>query len=296
MMPGENAPPMHPHCRCSTAAYEDSAEYEAWLDYLANGGTTAEWNSTGKAAWLKAQTQPKATPKKEPTKGVEKAASSVSETKDFETLDKYLQKAYNISVEKAVKDLDFGSVRDALAGLETVLNKVPGLKGSLKTVTTSQSGVMSCGGEKVTFNPTYFKTSEKIQKSCADMSASRYWVKNASPASIGAHECAHAVEWMMIHKNPDYQYEWQRIDVWNKCTEAKKLVSQACKNVKKTPFGKGKRNVELISTISRYAHETASETMAEAFADVYANGKDASPLSVEIERLTLETIKTYEGE
>lgn len=292
MMPGENAPPMHPHCRCSTAAYEDSKEYDAWLDYLANGGTTEEWNATGKAAWLNAQQKPK----KEPAKEAEKAVSRVSEAKDFEALDKYLQKAYNVSVEKSVKGLDFGSVRDALAGLETVLDKVPGLKGSLKTVSTSQSGVMSCGGEKITFNPHYFKAAEKIQKSCADMSASRYWVKNASPASIGAHETAHAVEWMMIHKNPAYEYDWQRIDVWNKCTEAKKIVSQACKNVKKTEFGKGKRNVELISTISRYAHETASETMAEAFADVYANGKDASPLSVEIERLTLETIKTYEGE
>ena len=48
MMPGENAPPMHPHCRCSTAAYEDSDEYEAWLDYLDQGGTTAEWNSMKK--------------------------------------------------------------------------------------------------------------------------------------------------------------------------------------------------------------------------------------------------------
>lgn len=44
MMPGENAPPLHPNCRCSTAAWEDSKEYEAWLDYLANGGTTEEWN------------------------------------------------------------------------------------------------------------------------------------------------------------------------------------------------------------------------------------------------------------
>lgn len=44
MMPGENAPPMHPHCRCSTAAYEDSKDYEAWLDYLDKGGTTAEWD------------------------------------------------------------------------------------------------------------------------------------------------------------------------------------------------------------------------------------------------------------
>lgn len=45
MQPGLNAPPMHPNCRCSTAAYEDSDDYEAWLDFLANGGTTAEWKA-----------------------------------------------------------------------------------------------------------------------------------------------------------------------------------------------------------------------------------------------------------
>lgn len=44
MMPGENAPPMHPHCRCSTAAYSDRADYDAWLNYLDKGGSTAEWN------------------------------------------------------------------------------------------------------------------------------------------------------------------------------------------------------------------------------------------------------------
>ena len=45
MMPGENAPPLHPHCRCSTAAYSNRKEYEEWLDNLANGGTTEEWNA-----------------------------------------------------------------------------------------------------------------------------------------------------------------------------------------------------------------------------------------------------------
>lgn len=45
MMPGKNAPPMHPHCRCSTAAHEDSEDYEAWLDYLDKGGTTEQWNA-----------------------------------------------------------------------------------------------------------------------------------------------------------------------------------------------------------------------------------------------------------
>lgn len=32
MMPGENVAPMHPHCRCSTAAYMDDKEYSEWLD------------------------------------------------------------------------------------------------------------------------------------------------------------------------------------------------------------------------------------------------------------------------
>jgi len=48
MKPGKNAPPMHPHCRCSTAAYADRAEYDAWLDHLSNGGTTEEWNRAKK--------------------------------------------------------------------------------------------------------------------------------------------------------------------------------------------------------------------------------------------------------
>jgi SPP1 gp7 family putative phage head morphogenesis protein len=53
MMPGDNAPPVHPNCRCSTAAWEDDEEYDAWLDYLDSGGSTAEWNETGKQEWKK---------------------------------------------------------------------------------------------------------------------------------------------------------------------------------------------------------------------------------------------------
>lgn len=58
MMPGENAPPLHPHCRCSTAAWVDDKEYDAWLDFLANGGTTEEWDKSGKADWLKSKEKP----------------------------------------------------------------------------------------------------------------------------------------------------------------------------------------------------------------------------------------------
>lgn len=32
MMPGTNAPPMHPYCKCSTAPYVDRKSYNDWLD------------------------------------------------------------------------------------------------------------------------------------------------------------------------------------------------------------------------------------------------------------------------
>lgn len=37
MQPGENAPPMHPSCRCSTAAWMDGDKYKRWIDALASG-------------------------------------------------------------------------------------------------------------------------------------------------------------------------------------------------------------------------------------------------------------------
>jgi SPP1 gp7 family putative phage head morphogenesis protein len=292
MMPGENAAPIHPHCRCSVAAYEDSDEYEEWLSFLEKGGTTAEFEALkakgGKVTAPKAKAENK--PKKESVKSVE-------DVKDFTGLDKYLQKAYNVTVEDAVKKLNFSTVKSVLTGCESVIRDFPNVAKTLKALVTSKSGVMSCSGSsgKISFNPTYFKDDKKLIEDCKRQSESRWWIPNATPASIGAHETGHAVEWLMIQSNKAYMYDWQRIEAWNKCTEAKGLVSQACKNIKKTEYGKGKKNFQLIVGVSRYAQENASETMAEAFADVFANGENANPLSLEIMRLTKEKIKAYEG-
>ena len=46
MMPGENAPPMHPCCRCSTAAYIDDKSYNEWLEgYKDHGLSYADWKA-----------------------------------------------------------------------------------------------------------------------------------------------------------------------------------------------------------------------------------------------------------
>lgn len=52
MMPGENAPPMHPYCHCSTAAHMDDSSYQEWLNGYKNHGLDFEtWQQ------LKAQGQ-----------------------------------------------------------------------------------------------------------------------------------------------------------------------------------------------------------------------------------------------
>ena len=72
--PAKNAPPMHPRCHCTTAPYVDEGEYDAWLNYLNQGGRTSDWNKltdAEKRAWLDKPTQARQEPPKaqaEPTK------------------------------------------------------------------------------------------------------------------------------------------------------------------------------------------------------------------------------------
>lgn len=216
------------------------------------------------------------------------------QAKDFQQLETYFDKQYKIAMDQTVKNLDFDAVHQSLNGVDEMLTEFPDVSKRLARITTDNSGVMACGGDEITFNPLYFSDISQIEDLCKRYDGG-FWIKNVSPSSIGVHETAHAVEWELVQMNQTYLYDWQRIDAWNKCSEAKAIVSQACKNVKKTPYGKGKKNVDLIGSISRYAHDSPSETMAEAFADVYANGANASPLSVEIKKLTKEQIKKYKG-
>ena len=55
---GENAPPIHPNCHCTTAPYVDESEYNMWLEWLNKGGTTEQWNKmtpTQQRNWYRKQ-------------------------------------------------------------------------------------------------------------------------------------------------------------------------------------------------------------------------------------------------
>ena len=47
MMPGDNAPPIHPNCRCSVSAYMDDESYEEWLNTCKEHGLSyEEWKAS----------------------------------------------------------------------------------------------------------------------------------------------------------------------------------------------------------------------------------------------------------
>ena len=51
MMPGENAPPMHPGCHCSVAAYMDDEAYEEWINsYKEHGLNFEDWSKKNSVA------------------------------------------------------------------------------------------------------------------------------------------------------------------------------------------------------------------------------------------------------
>lgn len=219
-----------------------------------------------------------------------KSIISVNDCGDYDKLEKYLKKEYGISMSPMIKKLDINPVKQALSGIEAMMKEFPELAESIRSVNVSDKGVMSCFDGIITFNPKYYKDGEYLLKLCDESTQSRWWVKGASPESLGVHEATHQIEWIidgLIYKDNE-----KRAIAWDECTEAKKIVEQACHNIRATSYGKEKDKNMLIKEISRYAQESPSETLAEAFADVFSCGENVSPLAIEIRKLTVEKLKS----
>lgn len=114
--------------------------------------------------------------------------------------------------------------------------------------------------------------------------------------AVAFHEVGHAAAFNYEERYCDKNYgkrsgrtasrAW--VHAWNRQAGQSKLVSDACKNIKKTSYGKGKKNSELIKGISEYASRNKKEAIAEAVTDYMCNKHKANPLSIEIVRLLKE--------
>lgn len=172
MMPGENAAPLHPHCRCSVAAYEDSDEYEEWLSFLEKGGTTAEWEqikqldtvsklNAQKEKWLKEQGYDiYGDSLLEMEKGFREEASDGSMPKETAYMQAINNRINALTQQKNSAKTLTKSVKSSKISSKNTSSNPPVVVGGVNcTVSKSQYGFGDgAGGVRKTANATIYKT------------------------------------------------------------------------------------------------------------------------------------------
>lgn len=279
MEPGENAPPMHPNCHCSTAPYSDRKVYEKWLNGLANGEHDLRFDE-----WKERQS--------DKSKGflmskVKSKLTEASNDKRYADLSTEWKNDFNIEIDESVKELNYSSVSRALKSLRNMLNQYPEINKYVKRIATSDNGAMVFRPSKndISLNPEYFKDSDAYSKLIKEQVRKGYWIKGTTIESDMVHEAAHVLEFVILNRNINYKNTLQKENAWNNCNESEKIVLEAFNNLRAKDIIKGKKLSRLIDNISRYASESYSETMAEAFSDCFINGNSAHEISKEIKRL-----------
>lgn len=222
------------------------------------------------------------------TEGAESGIISIEDCKDFNGLSSYMTTVCGVAVDESVRDLDFPAVKQSLTGVDRVMREFPQAHGMLKEISIGKGGIMATYfNGKITFNPAYYQNGNpSVSPITAERSATGFHPHNMGVQGVGSHEMGHILEKALIEQsNPDDGSVISRIaraESWKKCTEAKNVISEACKAAKQTAEGKGLLNDQLRAQVSRYATADYSECMAECVADYMTNRESASLLSREV--------------
>ena len=276
---GKNAPPMHPNCHCALAPHSDRKVYEQWLDGLANGEHSLRFDE-----WKERQSDKS---KSFLMSKVKSKLAEASNDKRYADLSTEWKNDFNIEIDESVKELNYSSVSRALKSLRNMLNQYPEINKYVNRISTSDNGAMVFRPSKndISLNPEYFKGPDAYSKLIKEQVRKGYWIKGTTIESDMVHEAAHVLEFVFLNRNINYKNTLQKENAWNNCNESEKIVLEAFNNLRAKGIIKGKKLSRLIDDISRYASESYSETMAEAFSDCFINGNSAHEISKEIKRL-----------
>ena len=293
---GINVPPLHPFCRCTTRPYIEGMDAGERFARDAEGKAIRVPGDMTYAEW-----------KKKFIKPTNKVNADVPDLKggDIESCTNIVEWGRAVKKEWGVEhlhqkltDLDFDTLKQTSVKMNDVFKEFPQIKGEVEFISADKAGWMNTefngtsiglNFNEVLYQPKAIKT---LKENYADSIKSRYHPQGTDVRSNGVHELGHVVEAWMIKKQA-YNNVHALAD-WNDCETAQNILSRACRNAKKTPAGKGLKNYELRTQISRYALESQSETIAEAFADYFANGDKSAVLSKEIIKVIKSDIKEIE--
>ena len=246
MQVGSNAGPLHPFCRCSAAARGGNQQ---------NNFTDAPENGTMNAL---------------------DSARNINDLEDF------ARREWGVnSID--LQGLDFEAVKGTFVAMDEMFRKYPQLKGSVREIGQGKHGLMSTdspfNGFRIEFNPFEYSDINRIASKYDRLVQEGHFPQGTTYQNGGVHELAHVMHGIVSVKKSDGMIA--ATADFNSHATTKRIVNQAWRNVKKE-YPKGTRNVDAYRLISGYANETRSETVAEAFSDVFSNGENAQPLSIEI--------------
>lgn len=293
---GINVPPLHPWCRCCTRPYVEGMNIGERFARDADGKSIRVPGDMTYEEWKKKFIKPtdKINVDIPDMKGGDIASSSNMYEWGQAIKDKW---GVNQLHEK-LTDLDFDTLKQTSIKMDEVFEEFPQLKGEIEFISSDKAGWMNTSFDGthigLNFNEQLYKpTSIKVLKeNYVDSVKTRFHPSGTDVHSNGVHELGHAVEAWMIKKQAFNNVH--ALEDWSSCETAQNIVSRACRAAKKTPEGKGLKNFDLRNGISRYALESESETIAEAFADYFANGDKSTVLSKEIIKIMKADIKEIE--
>ena len=220
---------------------------------------------------------------------------SAAETKDLHELAEYMKNVGQYGVflnEQTLNGQNFENMRGAAAAVEQIITEFPQAAANFHELrgedlsrgvlaNASYNGVIRLG------NHFFGKTEEDLSYSYGKTTNGGFHPAGTNKDHIASHEAGHILERALIDKyilsrGSDYYTRLEASQAWNKSKLSGKVVSEACREAKKTPAGRGMKNDELIRGVSGYATKNRSETLAECVADYAANGSNAKPLSVAV--------------
>jgi hypothetical protein len=194
-------------------------------------------------------------------------SSKIQSLETFEQMSEYMQKECGIKIMPQVQELAFVPTKDVMMGIEWTLQQFPEAKGYLKKIGIGKKGgVMYCTGDSIflteaCFTGNYYKGNHKFF------------------TRTGVHESTHMLEgWFIDSTGADKK---SFADMWNNHDIARNVVKESVEKLPSDMIA-GKNGREIARMISPDADINSSETMAEAVADVWEKGEDASILSKEI--------------
>ena len=134
MKAGENAPPIHPNCHCTTAPKVDEDEYEQWLSWLERGGTTEQWDQmspTERQNWYDnlVKSIPKAQPSPQPDTFT--PAQNIKEAEDY---------AKSLGLEANYKGVSIGTANAMNESFKRGIDFCDKVKDRLRMVGSGQEG------------------------------------------------------------------------------------------------------------------------------------------------------------